>query len=76
MVRIEVELMLFVGGTDYIDTHTGCGERIGRALGCIGLERGPPVWEEIGSFVPSRVNQMTYKIATCHFLGWRLALIG
>ena len=38
------------------------------------VERGPHVWE-IRSLVPGRVKIVTYKIDTCHFLAWPLAVI-
>ena len=31
---------------------------------------------EIESLVPSAVKQITYKIDTCHFLAWDMALLG
>ena len=39
------------------------------------VEYGPPV-REIRSQAPDRVKLMTYKIDTCCFLAWRLALTG
>ena len=39
------------------------------------VERLLPV-QEIGSSIPGRVKPMTFKIDTCHFLAYRLALIG
>ena len=39
------------------------------------VERRPRVWE-IASLILGRVKTMTYKIDTCRFLAWRLALIG
>ena len=38
------------------------------------VEHGPCVWEMV-SLVPGRVNRMTYKIDTFHFLAWYLELI-
>ena len=38
------------------------------------IERGPRV-QEIGSLVPGRVKQMTYKVDTCPFLAWQSVII-
>ena len=40
----------------------------------ISVERGPHM-REIRTLVPGRVKPMIYKMDTCHFLAWRLALI-
>ena len=39
------------------------------------VKRGPRV-QEIGSSVPCRVKPLTFKIDTCHFLGWHSVLVG
>ena len=39
------------------------------------VEHGPQVLE-IGSSVSAPVKSITSEIDTCHFLTWRLALIG
>ena len=39
------------------------------------VEGGPPM-RKVGSSVPGRGKQMIDKTDTCHFLAWRLALLG
>ena len=39
------------------------------------VQRRLPVLK-VGSSNPSRVKPVTYKIDTCHYLAWRLVLIG